>query len=364
MALTAEQKCLLWLSTAEITAGRVMQLMKRYHSAQGIWDSFGKDDGPVFQATANEKLSRLHTRSAIDDLAGELERKNVHLLFQDDEAYPGRLLAIDDPPYVLYYAGRISCLSMPTVALVGTRRASAYGQEMAEMIARGLCEAGLCVVSGLARGIDAAAHQGALAVGGRTIGVLGSGINRPYPAEHTPMLKKIAGGIGLVLSEYPLDAEPAAFHFPHRNRIISGLSSAVVFVEGRVKSGGMLTVGTALQQGREVFAVPGRVGTLGSEGPHTILREGARIVTCAQDVLEDLGLASQTAENAQEDFTPISPKQQQILSALGVEPLDITALTAKTGMDGNSLISELGVLEIMGVVRRESGNRFCLPIGK
>lgn len=364
MVLTAEQKCLLWLSTAEIAAGRVMQLMKRYHSAQGIWDSFGKPDGPTFQPAANERLKHLHTRSAIDSLVDELERKNVHLLFQDDAAYPSQLLAIDDPPYLLYYAGRISCLAMPMVALVGTRRASTYGQEMAQMLAHGLCEAGVCVVSGLARGIDAAAHQGTLAAGGHTIGILGSGINRPYPPEHTPMLKKIAGGIGLVLSEYPLDAEPAAFHFPHRNRIISGLSSGVVFVEGRIRSGGMLTVATALQQGREVFAIPGRVGTLGSEGPHTILREGARIVTCAQDILDDLGLTSEATHSVNEALAPLSAVQQRILAALSVEPLDITALAMQTGTDGNGLISELGVLEILGRVRREAGNRFCLPIGK
>lgn len=355
---------MLWLSAAEITPGQVQRLLEHYHSLEEVWEAFGKDDDLHFPVPAQYVLQRYHSHTAIDDLMERLERKNVKLLFQDDPAYPELLASIEDPPYLLYYAGKLSCLNRPTVAIVGTRRASSYGLEMAASIARGVAEAGVGVVSGLARGIDAAAHNGALEVGGVTVGILGSGINVPYPAEHTTLLRKIAGGIGLVLSEYPLDAQPMPFHFPHRNRIISGLSQGVVLVEGRVKSGGMHTVHAALMQGREVFAVPGRIGSFGSEGPHALLREGARIITSAEDLLDDLGLLKSGEEpsDAAVDTSRLTHLQQQIVSQLHLEPCGSQAIAQALGANEADIITELGTLEIMGVARREAGNRFYLPI--
>lgn len=361
MLLSAEQKCLLWLSNAEITAGHVQKLMEEYQSAEGIWQAFGKEHGPEFPVWADTILRKYHSRDALDDLQGQLDRKNVHLLFRGDENYPVLLDSIQDPPYLLYYAGRLGCLQNPMVALVGTRRASRYGIDMASTLSTGLCNAGVTVVSGLARGIDAAAHEAALQAGGHTIGVLGSGINVPYPPEHTQLLRRIAGGIGLIISEYPLDAGPKAFHFPHRNRIISGLSQGVVFVEGKIKSGGMHTVHAALMQGREVFAVPGYVGTAGSEGPHAILREGARIVTNAEELLDDLGLQRKKASQKPE-MVHLNQLQRKIVAQLKVERLTPQELSQKMQHDVQELILELGTLEILGVVHREAGNRFYLPI--
>ncbi len=168
MLLTAEQKCLLWLSSAEITAGHVQGMVEEYGSALGIWEAFGSEHGPTFTPYCQDVLKRLHSHGAIDDLIGKLERKNVHLLFRGDHEYPELLDSIQDPPYLLYYAGRLNCLQKPMVALVGARRASQYGRDMAAALAKGLCEAGVCVVSGLARGIDAAAHEAALQAGGAT----------------------------------------------------------------------------------------------------------------------------------------------------------------------------------------------------
>lgn len=361
MLLTAEQKCLLWLSAAEITPDRVSALIAQYGSAEGIWHAFGTAGGPAFQGVAQEVLESLHSRDAIDELHGTMERKNVKLLFQTDAAYPELLHSIQDPPYLLYYAGRLECLKYPMVALVGTRRASSYGVEMTQMLARGLSEAGVCVVSGLARGIDGAAHEAVVNAGGRTVGILGSGINVPYPPEHTELLRKMAGGIGLVLSEYPLDAPPRTYHFPHRNRIISGLSQGVVFVEGRIKSGGMHTVHAALMQGREVFAVPGKVGAYGSEGPHAILREGARIITSAEDLLDDLGLSAPKKKAASKPIG-LTLIQQGIVNQLEREPLGVHELASALCISDDDAITELGTLEILGVVQREAGNRFHLPI--
>lgn len=365
MLLNGEQKCMLWLSAAEVTPGKVRELIFRYGSLEEAWECFGTEYGPRFPDAAQSVMEAYHSRDAIDELHGTLERKNVKLLFQTDDAYPEQLNAIQDPPYLLYYAGKLDCLKKPMVAIVGTRRASSYGAEMSAMIARGLSDAGVCVVSGLARGIDGAAHKAVVEAGGSTVGVLGSGINVPYPPEHTELLRKIAGGIGLVLSEYPLDAGPRPFHFPHRNRIISGLSMGVVFVEGQIKSGGMHTVHSALMQGREVFAVPGRIGTYGSEGPHAILREGARIITSAQDVLEDLGLVeigtAQTKASSPAVMQELTLLQYGIVEQLEVESLSPHEISTKMNVSENEIITELGTLEILGVVEREAGNRFHLP---
>lgn len=360
MTLSPEQKSLLWLSTAEIAANRVRALIEKLGSAEAIWQSFGKPGFPRFRDKSFDILTALHSDQAMNDVAQRLEDNHVRLLFCTDPAYPELLRSIDDFPYLLYYAGRLACFDGPMIALVGARKASEYGMEMARIIARGLAEVGVTVVSGLARGIDGAAHQGALDVDGRTIGVLGSGINTPYPPEHTPLLRKIAGGRGLILSEYPLDAEPTAYHFPYRNRIIAGLCQAAVFVEGEIKSGGMHTVNAALTQGREVFAVPGRVGAPGSEGPHTILREGARICTSAQDVLDDLGLAKMRAAAA--DLLPPDPLQRSVILCLRQEPMTVERLSEKLGLDTNETMIQLCIMEISGLVRREAGNLFSAPI--
>lgn len=362
MLLTAEQKCLLWLSNAEISPGHLQKLLQTFHTVQEIWEQFGKENGPSFAPAARQILKANHTPAALDELAEKLEHKNVNLLFQGDEDYPESLMNIQDPPYLLYYAGRLSCLQLPAIALVGTRTPSHYGMEMAASIARDLSKAGVCVISGLARGIDAAVHQAVLEAEGHTIGVLGSGINVPYPPEHRNMLRKIAGGIGLVISEYPLNAAPVAYHFPHRNRIISGLSMGTVFVEGKIQSGGMHTVHSALMQGREVFAVPGKVGTIGSEGPHAILREGARIVTCAQDLLDDLGITPEHSEHSSAQQIKLNTVQTKIVAQLRIQELTPQEIAEAASLPVNDVITELGTLEIVGIVTREAGNRFHLPI--
>jgi len=363
MLLTAEQKCLLWLSNAEVTPGHLQKLLETYETPEEIWDCFGQANGPSFPPAACKVLQDTHSATAVDDLAEKLEHKNVNLLFLSDEEYPPALANIQDPPYLLYYAGRLSCLELPAVALVGTRTPSRYGMEIAAKLASDLARAGVCVVSGLARGIDAAAHQAVLQAEGHTIGVLGSGINVPYPPEHRNMLRKIAGGVGLIISEYPLNAVPLQYHFPHRNRIISGLALGTVFVEGRIQSGGMHTVHSALMQGREVFAIPGQIGMAGSEGPHAILREGARIITSAQDLLDDLGISSvhETKKKAT-TMVKLNAVQQKIVSQLRVQALMPQEIADASALSVADIMTELGTLEILGVVAREAGNRFYLPL--
>lgn len=356
--LTDDQRALIWLSAAEISAGRVWQLCREYGCPAEIRQAFGQKGGPRFYGETRALLAALKPEEELLVLADKLEKNHVHLLFSDDDEYPELLRAIDDFPYLLYYAGRLSCLQAPTVGVVGARKASAYGQATARALGRELAEAGVTVVSGLARGIDGAAHQGALEGEGCTVGVLGSGINRPYPPEHAPLLRKIAGGKGLILSEYSLDAEPSKYHFPFRNRIISGLCLGVVFVEGEIKSGGMLTVASALDQGREVFAVPGLAGTKGAEGPHAILREGARLVRNAQDVLEDLHLVGFQKQSRRKRVKVTDPVQKKILVCLQTEPMTVDQIAQKLDMDAGELFVSLSLMEVDGLIQREAGNAF------
>ena len=356
--ISEDQRALVWLSAAEISSQRVHRLVEEYGSPAAIREAFQSEKGPEFHESSKNVLKNLFSTQAMDDLLERLETSHVHLLFEDDAEYPFMLRTIDDFPYLLYYAGRLECLDAPMVALVGTRKASSYGLGMARSIARELAMEGITVVSGLARGIDSAAHTGALEGDGCTLGVLGSGINNPYPPENTPLLRRIAGGKGLIISEYPLDAEPIAFHFPYRNRIISGLSQATVFVEGAVKSGGMHTVNSALVQGREVFAVPGLVGTKGAEGPHAILREGARIVTSARDILDDLGLSRDKKRRAKNTVKITDPMQRAILKCLRQEPMTVEMLANCLQTDTSDVLAQLTVMEISGFITREAGNLF------
>lgn len=362
MELSMEQRCLLWLSSAEVTAGRVTSLLAEYGNAQTIWERYQTSDCPKFMPKCKRILDDLYSDSKMDALIKQLEDKHVHLLFADDTDYPPLLREISDPPYLLYYAGDLTCLQKPCIAIVGTRTPSDYGRHMAASIAAELCEAGITVVSGLARGIDYAAHQGALKGKGRTAGILGSGINNPYPSEHTPLLRQIVRSGGLIMSEYPLDATPIPYHFPHRNRIISGCSLGTVFVEGRIKSGGMHTVSSALDQGREVFAVPGQTGYLGAEGPLAIVREGARLVTCAKDILEDLSLVPLSAcIMSTRKEPPLPDLQHRIRAALQVQPLTIDELVSRLNAPAEDIITETSIMEITGLIRREAGNAYALP---
>lgn len=362
MAWSEEERCLLWLSAAEVSADRAYRLMERYGGAQGIWEAFGTDQGPAFREKTLAALARLHSRDALEDLIARLEQKHVRALFRGDENYPELLDAIDDPPYLLYYVGGLQSLRRPMVAIVGTRNPSRYGREMASLLAQGLAEVGVGVISGLARGIDSCAHEGALKAQGVTVAVLGSGLNVCYPPEKAPLLRAIVAGGGLALSEYPLDAEPAVYHFPHRNRVISGLSHGLVFVEGKVPSGGMITVDLALRQGREVFAVPGQVGTAGAQGPHAILREGAKLATCAQDILEELPLDLERFRPVSKEENPASSLEEAILSALQKEALGLEALCAATGTSADEMMGRLSMMEVTGQVSRDAGNLFRLSL--
>ena len=276
----------------------------------------------------------------------------------DDPTYPSHLAEIDDPPAVLWLRGDPAALSRPGVAIVGSRAASSYAVAVAEQVAGDLGRRGVAVVSGLARGVDAAAHTGALAGGGATIAVLGSGADVVYPSEHVALADRIAGAAaGALVSELPPGSLPLPRHFPRRNRLISGLSRAVVVVEATTRSGSLITARCAAEQGREVMAVPGNVLSDRSRGAHALLRDGARLVETAKDILEELGwppggAAADPTASAGDVSDPVLRHMDP------AESCSVDDLVARSGLDGMTLLARLTDLEVEGRVVRVAGGRF------
>jgi DNA processing protein len=263
--------------------------------------------------------------------------------------YPRLLAELHDPPAQLYVRGDVAVLSEPAVAIVGARSCSAYGAQVARSVAGELAAAGLVVVSGLARGIDAEAHRGTLAVSGRTVAVLGCGIDRDYPRSHSELARRIRAD-GAVVSEYPPGVEPAPWRFPARNRIIAGLCAATVVVEARERSGALITADFALELGRDVFAVPGEITSALSAGTNDLLRQGAAPLLSAADVLAALGFESDVRP-----LPPLSPAGAQVLRILADGPRDADAVSRSSGRSTAEIAAVLVELELAGVVHEAEG---------
>lgn len=282
-------------------------------------------------------------------LRSQAASAGARILALSDPDYPAALRTIPDPPLALYLRGRIP--PGVAVAVVGTRSPSHDGVEVAYRMARDLGASGVCVLSGLARGIDAAAHRGALEAGGVTLAVLGCGIDRVWPPEHVPLARSIEEQGG-VLSEYPPGTPALRHHFPARNRILAGLAQAVVVVEARAQSGALITAEFALEFGREVFAVPGSVLNPRTQGTHQLLREGAHLATGAGDVLDRLGIPPRPR-----DVAFLDPEEQALFDLLE-EPLDLDDLVRACGRSTPVVAAMLTALEVRGVVRRLPGGRY------
>jgi len=275
-----------------------------------------------------------------------------------DASYPVALTTIADPPPVLWVDGTAAALQLPSVAIVGARAASGYGMSVAGQLAGDLAASGLAIVSGLARGVDSAAHRGALRAGGVTIAVLGSGADVVYPPEHASLAREIAASSGAVISELAPGTPPLPMFFPRRNRLISGLSRAVVVIEAGEKSGSLITARTALEQGRDVLAVPGNVLSGRHRGAHALLRDGAKIVESADDILEELGMSGRAATRT--TGQPVAPDDPILACLTRGEPSDLDAIAERTGLSPDRLLPRLFTLELQGVVARAGGGRFVL----
>lgn len=340
---------------------------------KALSDHFGGVE-PILSATRQELLAidgvgpkladALFDCRQRDEAAEELalcESRQIELLSADSDRFPHMLREIFDPPSILFMRGQFESPDHMAVAIVGSRHATQYGKKLAQQLASSLSRAGLTIVSGLARGIDAAAHRGALEAGGRTLAVLGSGVLNIYPPEHAELAEQVVQH-GAVVSESPCRSAPQSGNFPQRNRIISGLSLGVIVVEASQRSGALITAKHAMEQGREVFAVPGRVDSRMSRGCHALIRDGARLVESADDVLEELGPLAQPAK--QPDGTlvhhpaelQLNDLEREVLQAVTSEPISIDVVCHQTGLPIQRVLSTISVLEIRHLVHRVSGN--------
>jgi DNA processing protein len=281
-----------------------------------------------------------------------LEAQDQHLLMWDDPAYPGLLAELNDAPPLLFVAGDPGLLEQPQLAMVGSRRASRPGLDTAHSFARSLAAGGFVITSGLALGIDGAAHQGALDVGGKTVAVLGTGLCRLYPARHARLAAAIIEGGGALVSELPLDCPPQAGNFPRRNRIISGLSLGVLVVEASPSSGSLITARLAAEQGREVYAIPGSIHHPGARGCHQLIREGATLVESIEHILEALrGWQAVPALAAE----PVAQPAHPLLDLLHAAPHSSEALAAASGWPLSRVLAALTELELDGRIACEGG---------
>lgn len=301
------------------------------------------------------------TRSTIslDGKMEKIERQGAKVLTWNDPAYPTRLLNIYDPPPVLYIKGEILEEDQWAVAVVGTRGATVYGKEVTRQIAGGLARNGLTIVSGLARGIDSEAHRAALDAGGRTIAVLGSGIDVIYPAESRKLAQAVIER-GALVSEYALGTPPEAGNFPPRNRIISGLSLGAVIVEAGERSGALITADFALEQGREVFAVPGNIFRKKSMGANKLIQQGAKPVLSVEDILEELNLTMVSQQAEVRAIVPENETEATLLEYITADPIHVDAIRQKSDLPIAQVSSTLALMELKGMVRQVGGMNYVL----
>lgn len=361
MPESVEHLCQAWLSCSESLGMKPRaRLMELYGSAEAFFKAFSASAAEIVGPKACQELAGLKDKG-LDKLELALRRSGIRLAIPGDACYPELLTQIPDPPPLLFFRGTLLREEPRAIAIVGSRRETRYGREQAHAIAQELAKNGVAVISGLARGIDTAAHQGALDAGGRTLAILGSGIKQVYPGENAGLAEKLIEKGGALISEFAPNAEPLAYRFPQRNRLVSGLSHGVLLVEAREKSGTLITVGHALTQGREVFAMPGPVDAPGSAVPHRLLREGARLATCAQDILEDMGW-SEAQAGIPADIPPpdLTNEQRRLYDALCVEPLDFNGLLERLDLPAQQLNVLLTTLEMEGLIESLPGRMFRL----
>ena len=311
-------------------------------------------------------IDGLRNFSAWDEAEKEIiraEKAAVKIVPFTDSSYPARLRMIPDPPSLLYLKGEIRRDDEKAVAVVGSRSTSDYGRRVARDLCRGLASLGFTVVSGMARGIDGTAHETSLNAGGRTIAVLGSGVDRVYPAEHDKLYRRISEN-GAVISEFPMGTRPLAFNFPARNRLISGLSLGVVVVEATEKSGSLITAALALEQGREVFAVPGEVGASRSRGAHRLIRQGAKLVETVDDIVEEIApqllVRSGKTLSAPRRTLPqnLGDEFQRIFGLFQERPLQIDEVIESSGCSASRVSEILLDLELQGYIKQLPGKKY------
>ena len=335
------------------------KLLQTFGLPEAIFKARGTELRAAIGDTLATALANLDADAEIAATLAWASEPGNHLITLAEPAYPRELLTSADPPILLYAKGNIALLQQPMLAIVGSRNATRQGELDAEAFAANLSHAGLTIVSGMALGIDAAAHRGGLKGKSGTVAVIGTGIDRIYPARNAELARQIAEQ-GLILSEFPLGMGPLAHNFPRRNRIIAGLGQGCLVIEAAERSGSLITARLAAEAGREVFAIPGSIHSALARGCHKLIRQGAKLVESAEDILEELKWEGVVRPNPSinTETTPPSDEELKIINALGDAPCDLEALVARSGLTPEALLAMLLPMELDGRIASLPGGRY------
>lgn len=355
-----------WLASADIPPVRLQRILEEFPSAEGCYEAFMRKD-PELTGIIPERIYSTLVQNADKErlrwYSRQIDLHGIRVIHQEDPGFPDSLRFIDDAPSFLFYQGNIGSLDYSSIAVVGSRAATYSGQKASEKLAEDLSRRGIAIISGLACGIDAAAHRGCMKGDSPTIAITGCGLDRVYPSDNIRLRDEILQKGGLILSEYAPGVKPSGWHFPVRNRLIAGLSLALVLMEAKIRSGSMTSVQHALDQGKDVFVYPGDPASDKYEGNHQLLREGGIYFTSAEDILEDLHLLdkkSALGQNTQcaAERTDLSPEEKKVLSALEPGALGFEELLVRTGMDASALMGVITLLQIKGCVEALPGKNY------
>jgi DNA processing protein len=361
--MNINQITLAWLNSVNgISGSSIEKLLDYFGNPEEIWYNF-EDEKNNITMVKPEILESLVKRKVNFEysLIKKLNEENARVTTFFDDDYPKKLRNINGAPYVLYYKGNLSCLDSLSIAVVGSRKATGYGLWAAEKFTRELSRLGVTIISGLAAGIDSAAHREAIKNNNRTIGVIGCGIDIVYPAKNEQLYEDIVEKDGCIVTEFPLGMAPMPGNFPVRNRIISGLSDGVLIIEAQEKSGTLITAGHAADQGKEIFAVPGNIDSLYSMGTNSLIRDGAKITTSVDDIIDEIiELKEKARQSKINKLDTMSEDEIRIMKCLESGKKTIYELNVETGLEASICLSLLTFLEMKGAVRQLQGNLFTL----
>ena len=367
MLYQREDGCRAWLASARIRPEPLRRVMTDFGSAEAVYDQMRRDRGKALGEYLSEaqirRLLQASEPAAMHGMMVAMRDHGIFILYREDYLYSDALRSIDDAPTFLFYQGNAALMGERCLTVVGARSASPKALAACESLCEELSCSGVTIVSGLAPGLDTAAHEGSLAGKTPGIGVMPCGLNVDYPAASHSLKRRLLDAGGLLLSEEPPDAPLPLGGFPRRNRILSGLSRGVVLMEARIRSGSMNTIHHALDQGREVFAWPGEPGSPYTEGAHQLLREGARYFTSAADILEDMGWDAPAVEKPREAPGPIlelKPEMHMVLTILHRGEKSMDELCQETGLDAGELMGTLTLLQMCGQIRALPGKVYCI----
>lgn len=344
-----------------IGPAKIQALLDFFGNIEAAWKANGRQLQQIgIDRRTIEGFLNMRDTLDLDAELARLEEKGIWLMVWDSPQYPRYLREVPNPPPLLFCQGELRESDQWAVAVVGTRRLTAYGKQVAHELVSGLVRSNVTIISGLAKGIDSIAHEVAIEMGGRTIAVLGSGLDNIYPAQNRRLADRILNGHGAIISEYALGVRPDAKNFPPRNRIISGLSLGVIVVEAGSRSGALITANFALEQNREVFAVPGNINSPASKGTNRLIQQGAKPVLDVEDILEELNLTMVMEQIAVQRVVPDSAEEALLLNHLSHQPVHIDALSRECGLPSAMVSSTLTLMELKGMVQQVGGMNYVL----